>query len=142
MKSHVITPQDLDSPLLSVSDLSAELGVSEQTVRAWLSDFNWERRFDGQGQLCFSTQDADLLALIKSLELIEDSCTAIETRLGHEAPEPPQEDEWETPPAEDELNHDDEASDLAQVESLKAELRELHGNRPEAAPRWQFWKRW
>jgi DNA-binding transcriptional MerR regulator len=128
-------------PLLSVTDMALELGVPENAVRAWLSDFHWERRYDAQGQLCFSAHDADLFALIKSLDAVENSCAALQTRLGSESDGPPCSEEEQASEQTDD-DDDKEASDLEQVASLKAELRELHGNPAEPIPFWQFWKRW
>jgi hypothetical protein len=130
-----------NTPLLSVADLALELGVAENDVRTWLSDFNWERRYDARGQLCFSTQDADLLALIKSLNAVENSCTVLQTRLGGDSGESAASDD-ERAEESGEAEDEEAVSDLEQVASLKAELRELHGNPPEPIPFWQFWKRW
>lgn len=131
-----------NASLLTVSDLARRFSVPEQTVRGWLSDFNWERRYDAQGQLCFSSQDAELLGLIQSLETVENSCTSLATLLSTDAPEPESDAEATDAPLNDDTEDDESASDLAQVETLKAELRDLHGNRPDPVPFWQFWRRW
>lgn len=128
--------------LLSVSDIAQQLAVPEHTVRNWLSDFNWERRFDARGQLCFSSQDVELLALIRSLESVESSCVSLETMFSADAQNPTPDEEELAEALGEEIENEEVASDLEQVERLKAELRDLHSNRTETAPLWQFWKHW
>ena len=125
------------SPLFSLGEAALRLEVEESTIREWLSTFNWERHYDGQGNVYLSLKDVEFLRVIKSLKDVDRSCESIGRIIGGEdlaALEAPAEE----PEAEPEPGPDPVEVSLAQLETLKAELRELHA-KPAKKPFWTFW---
>lgn len=126
------------SPSFSLQEAALRLDVNEPTLREWLSTFQWERRYDGEGHLYLNQRDLAFLRVVKSLKEVDRSCESIvriitqEEIQGFAAPEA-EEAEVEAPP-----EADPSAGGLAQIESLKAELKELHA-RPAKKPFWKFW---
>lgn len=124
------------------------LGVSESTLREWLSTFNCERHFDAQGSEKLSPKGVDFLRMVKSLRDVDRSCESIVRLLGASSAEPPADAE-DSQAVEDPEYFLDEldlledlpsaASDLEQVESLKAELKDLHAAPATRKPFWKFW---
>lgn len=106
-------------------DVAAQLlGVTESRVREWLSTFHWERHFDGSGHLRLSPRDLTFLRLVQSLRAVDRSCDSITRLLA--------------PHVADEARELPPASELSQIASLKAALRELQPA-PVAPPFWKFW---
>ena len=127
----------------ALDEAARRLGVSEAAVREWLSTFNWERRFDGEGHLYLTARDLDFLRVVKSLKEVDRSCDSIsriiqeETITHHvivvdQPLEPAAEEEAE--PLEETALEDNRE----QIETLKAELKELQA-RPSKKPFWKFW---
>jgi DNA-binding transcriptional MerR regulator len=112
-------------PTFTMEEVALRLEVPETSIREWLTSFRWERRYDGQGHLLLEERDLEFLRLIKSLKDVDRSCDSIVRLIADEPPPPPAEE-----PKQD---------DLAQIETLKAELLVLHA-RP-ARPWWKFWSR-
>lgn len=164
--------QDPASDLFSLPDTAARLGVPEATVREWLTTFNWERRYDGEGHLYLTRKDLEFLRVIKSLKEVDRSCESIVRIIEQdEMPPAPQKAESEAPgsaaaglkaestpdtpvieaaPEEPmpaitlvveaaEPEAPEGESDLEQIETLKAELRELHAQPAKKKPFWKFW---
>lgn len=123
------------SPSFSLQEAALRLDVNEPTLREWLATFQWERRYDGEGHLYLNQRDLAFLRVVKSLKEVDRSCDSIvriitkEEIQGFTAAEPESADEIEADPS---------AGGLAQIESLKAELKELHA-RPARKPFWKFW---
>lgn len=115
-------------PTFTMEEVALRLEVPETTVREWLTSFRWERRYDGQGHLLLEERDMEFLRLIKSLKDVDRSCESIVRLIADEPPPPPAAEE----PAP-------EAPHLDQIETLKAELLDLHA-RP-VRPWWKFWCR-
>lgn len=158
--------QDPASDLFSLPDTAARLDVPETTVREWLTTFNWERRYDGEGHLYLTRRDLEFLRVIKSLKDVDRSCESIvrileqdeePAALLKEASEAPgsaaeglRAESSEAPVIEAEppvevtlvveaAPEPDVETGLEQIETLKAELRELHAQAPQKKPFWKFW---
>lgn len=145
---------DAEPPVMTIEVVAERLEVEPVQVRQWLSLFNWERRYDAAGHLWLSARDAEFLQLIKSLRDVDRSCASIARligigsdvgplRLQVEAEEPGPEEHAPDEDAPEEVEEepgDAGSSDLAQIETLKAELRDLHA-RPAKRPFWKFWER-
>jgi DNA-binding transcriptional MerR regulator len=108
----------------TMEEAALRLEVPEGAVREWLTSFRWERRYDGQGHLLLEERDLEFLRLIKSLKDVDRSCDSIVRLIADEPAAPP-------------VPVEEPQDDLAQIESLKAELLDLHA-RP-ARPWWKFW---
>lgn len=121
----LLSPSEGSDAMFTLEDVALRLGVPEASVREWLSSFRWERRFDGSGHLLLGERDLEFLRLIKSLKDVDRSCESIARLIDR----PEQEDlaAEPAPPPDGQV----------QIETLKAELRELH-----ARPRVPFWKFW
>lgn len=133
------------TPLYSLAEAAERLDVSEATVREWLTSFNWERHYDGEGVLYLSSRDVDFLQVVKSLKDVDRSCESIVRVISEkgelvEAPaadEPPLEAEAVVPEAEPAVPRPDNSEQLA---TLKAELLELHAQPVKKKPFWKFWQ--
>lgn len=145
------TPTDAEPPSLTIDVVAARLEVEPSQVRYWLTLFNWERRYDATGHLWLSARDAEFLRLVKSLRDVDRSCESIARLIGSDPEVGPlrlraeaDADEAAEPAAEPDAAEDEPVdggdSDIAQVETLKAELRDLHA-RPARKPFWKFWDR-
>ncbi len=145
-------PADAEPPVMTIQVVADRLEVEPAQVRQWLSLFNWERRYDAAGHLWLSARDAEFLRLIKSLRDVDRSCESIARLIGAdpdvgplrlqveaEGPQP-DEDARDEAEAAEEAASDPGASDLAQIETLKAELLDLHA-KPAKRPFWKFWER-
>lgn len=129
-----------ESPILfSLPEAALRLEVEETTIREWLSTFNWQRHYDGQGTVYLSVKDLEFLRVIKSLKDVDRSCDSIVRIIGGDdmvgaiaEPVDAVDDEEETEIA------DPVRDNLDQLETLKAELKELHA-KPSKKPFWKFW---
>jgi hypothetical protein len=118
-----IAPAD-SQQTFTMEEAARRLEVPEASVHEWLTSFRWERRYDGFGHLLLEERDLAFLKLIKSLKDVDRSCESIVRLIAADPlPEAPVE----------ELRND-----LAQFETLKAELLDLHA-RPVRKPWWKFW---
>ena len=144
-------PADADPPALTLDAVAARLEVAPAQVRQWLTLFHGERRYDATGHLWLSARDAEFLRLVKSLRDVDRSCASIARLLGADPEVGPlrlvaeAEADADLPPGEPDDAPEAEAadagdSDIAQIETLKAELRDLHA-RPAKKPFWKFWDR-
>ncbi|MDB5096735.1 MAG: hypothetical protein JWM80_1156 [Cyanobacteria bacterium RYN_339] len=109
---------------LTMEEAARRLAVPEACVHEWLTSFRWERRYDGFGHLLLEERDFAFLKLIKSLKDVDRTCESI-VRLISDDPAPSE-------------HFEEPLGDLAQFESLKAELLDLHA-RPVRRPWWKFW---
>jgi DNA-binding transcriptional MerR regulator len=132
-------PVQDSAPTFSLHEAALRLDVEEATIREWLSTFNWERHYDGQGAMYLTLKDVEFLRVIKSLKDVDRSCDSIVRIIGGEdvlsldvTPAEPA-DMVEEAPRQDPLK-----ANLEQVETLKAELKELHA-KPAKKPFWKFW---
>ena len=128
-----------ESPLFSLPEAALRLEVEEATIREWLSTFNWERHYDGQGNMYLSLKDVDFLRVIKSLKDVDRSCDSIVRIIGGD--DTLAIDVVETVPSDaiaDEPVPDTMRDNLDQIATLKAELKELHA-KPAKKPFWKFW---
>jgi DNA-binding transcriptional MerR regulator len=143
--------KDAAAPMLSLEEAAIRLNLSEAAIREWLATFNWERRYDGAGHLMLAPRDLDFLRVIKSLKDVDRSCESIVRIIQDDAPlaegeiplelsvsliESPEATAAPARPAVDPVE-----ANLAQLETLKAELRELHAAKPARKPFWKFWAR-
>lgn len=129
------------SPSFSLPEAAMRLDVPEGTIREWLQTFNWERHYDGEGHLYLTNKDLDFLRVIKSLKDVDRSCesivriittdTPLEVEVEAGPPPEPVEEEAVAEPEPVERN-------LEQIQTLKAELKELHA-KPTRKPFWKFW---
>jgi DNA-binding transcriptional MerR regulator len=127
-------PNDHVTGTYSLEDVAKRLDVPEATVREWLASFRWERRYDGAGLLLLEDRDLEFLRVIKSLKDVDRSCESI-VRLIADEPEgaPDLQETTMEPLAPASTNNID------QMETLKAELKELHAK--PLRPFWKFWLR-
>ena len=134
-----MTPSSLpdSSTLFSLAEAALRLEVDEATIREWLSTFSWERHYDGEGTVYLSLKDVEFLRVIKSLKDVDRSCESIVRIIGDPLMPPLEPAEIEPVP-EPEPGPDSVEVNLAQIETLKAELRELHA-KPAKKPFWKFW---
>ena len=121
----------------TLPEAALRLEVEEATIREWLSTFNWQRHYDGQGAMYLSQKDIEFLRVVKSLKDVDRSCDSIVRIIGGDLAV----DVVEAEPAitfeEEAPKPDPVQANLAQVETLKAELKELHA--PKKKPFWKFW---
>lgn len=129
-------PVQDSAPNFSLHEAALRLDVEEATIREWLSAFNWERHYNGQGAMYLTLKDVEFLRVIKSLKEVDRSCDSIVRIIGGEdllsLDVVPATDE--EVPAPDPLK-----ANLEQVETLKAELKELHAKPAKKKPFWKFW---
>lgn len=131
----------------TVEAVAKSLDVTEATLREWLATFNWERHYDGGGHLLLAPRDVEFLRVIKSLKDVDRSCESIVRIISDEPlelePEAPAEAAVEAPAAEPEEEAaeapDPVETNLAQIATLKAELKELHAHPTKKKPFWKFW---
>ena len=128
-----------ESPVFSLPEAALRLDVEETAIREWLSTFNWQRNYDGQGNMYLTLKDIEFLRVIKSLKDVDRSCDSIVRIIGGDealaldvVPAEPLEEIDEAPVA------DPMQANLSQIETLKAELKELHA-KPTKKPFWKFW---
>jgi DNA-binding transcriptional MerR regulator len=129
-----------DSPSFSLPEAALRLEVEEATIREWLSNFNWQRNYDGQGHMYLTIKDIEFLRVIKSLKDVDRSCDSIVRIIGGDdtlavdvLPAEPAAEAAEPEPVRDPMQ-----ANLDQIETLKAELLELHA-KPNKRPFWKFW---
>lgn len=141
------SPADAEPPAVTIDVVAERLDVAPAQVRHWLTLFNWERRYDATGHLWLTARDAEFLRLVKSLRDVDRSCESIARLLGADPEVGPlrlraEEADLDPPgpDAADDEPVDGGDSDIAQVETLKAELRDLHA-KPAKRPFWKFWER-
>jgi DNA-binding transcriptional MerR regulator len=127
-------PNDSMPGTYSLEEVAARLDVPEATVREWLANFRWERRYDGAGLLLLEDRDLEFLRLIKSLKDVDRSCESIVRLIADEPDAQP-----ELPAVEADPTANPISSDCEQMETLKAELKELHAK--PFRPFWKFWSR-
>jgi DNA-binding transcriptional MerR regulator len=123
----------------SLQEAAVRLNVSEATLREWLTNFNWERTFDGKGNLCLSERDIEFLRVIQSLKDVDRSCESIVRIIDGKA-ESTEAFNDEAAPA---LLSEEPVPMLPrsgheEIESLKAELKALHAP-VNKKPFWKFW---
>lgn len=123
---------------LALSEVAGLLDVTEGAVREWLSFFQWQRRYDGSGHLFLTERDVGFLRVIKSLKEVDRSCESIVRTIHETGLKPPPSHREEVIPAHDLDPSDPMIQGLAQIETLKAELKDLHA-RPTRKPFWKFW---
>ena len=114
----------------TLDEAALRLGVPEQQVRTWLSQFRWERHFDGSGHLLLGEKDMEFLRLLRSLKDVDVTCDSI-TRLIEGEPQPAVAEAPQPAVAAG------PSTGREQVETLKEALRDLHQSRPF----WRFWQR-
>lgn len=134
-------PLHESSPSFSLQEAAMRLDVPEGMIREWLQTFNWERRYDGEGHLYLTTKDLEFLRVIKSLKDVDRSCESIVRIITTDAPLEVDVEEGPPPePVADEAVDEDEPVERSreQIETLKAELKELHA-KPVKRPFWKFW---
>lgn len=125
-----------DSPTFSLSEAALRLEVDEVTLREWLSNFNWQRHYDGQGTMYLTVKDVEFLRVIKSLKDVDRSCDSIVRIIGGEDTL-----EFDTLVAEAVVEQpapDTMRDNMDQIATLKAELLELHA-KPAKKPFWKIW---
>lgn len=131
--------QDIPQPLVNLDEAAERLEVPEASIREWLATFNWERRFDGDGHLLLTERDLAFLRVIKSLKQVDRSCESIVRIINEEDPLDV-EIKLVAEPIAAEPEPSATESNLAQIATLKAELKELHA-KPAKKPFWKFWGR-
>jgi DNA-binding transcriptional MerR regulator len=131
-------PVQESSPLFSLSEAALRLEVEEAIIREWLSTFNWERHYDGQGTMYLSLKDVEFLRVIKSLKDVDRSCDSIVRIIAGDAALAVDVVPADLVEIEEEPQPDPLQASLEQVETLKAELKELHA-KPAKKPFWKFW---
>ncbi|MEB3221495.1 MAG: MerR family transcriptional regulator [Candidatus Sericytochromatia bacterium] len=133
--THTFDPRSLSQPGdLGLAEAAARLGVEEAILLSWLAAFGWERHYDGSGALRLGEQDLEFLRVVKSLRDIDRSCDSIVRLLAEDGDEPP-------PEVLVDEGAEHAVAGMAQIETLKAELRDLHASPHRSAPFWRFWRR-
>lgn len=138
-------PLHESSPRFTLAEAALRLDLPESTIREWLSTFNWERHYDGAGHLYLAPRDLEFLRVIKSLKEVDRSCESIVRVIHADAPLEVQVEEGEQPELVEEAEEPEAIAEpepveqnLEQIETLKAELKELHA-KPAKKPFWKFW---
>jgi DNA-binding transcriptional MerR regulator len=130
--THTFDPRSISQPQdLGLEEAARALGVETTTVLEWLSAFGWERCYDASGSLRLREADLEFLRVVKSLRDVDRSCDSIVRLLA---------DDGEASDALDDTGAELAEANMAQVETLKAELRALHAHPPRAGRGWRFWR--
>jgi DNA-binding transcriptional MerR regulator len=130
--THTFDPRSVSQPQdLGLEEAARALGVEPTTVLAWLSAFGWERCYDASGALRLREADLEFLRVVKSLREVDRSCDSIVRMLS---------DDGGASDALDDAGAELAEANMAQIETLKAELRALHAHPPLARRDWRFWR--